>query len=346
MNKLKNENTIFYTIQIQMWQDCNLNCSHCWRDAENWWIKLKPDNIINNLSDFFIFFKEKYKNIKIMLNITWGEIFMYFDKIKPFLKLIDVFNFIEINLFTNWTLITDKHLNFLKKYKNNITIQISIDWFQETHDKIRWKGNFKKSIDNIIKIWKLWFTIRVQSVISTINIKEIAWLIVFFCELPIKFLSFRKILWVWRAKNMKWNSIKTDEYINEFYWTISEMYKYIIYKWKILSLWCDISAITFKYKNLKKLVWNCWVITNNVIWIEPDWKILLCSRLPIKIWNIYEDSLIDIYWKYLDNVSKYFSISSECKKCSEYNTCKWWDLCDIYQSYWNLKWHTSFLCWK
>jgi len=345
-SKINNKNIFYYTIQIQMWQDCNLNCTHCWRDAENWLIKLDSDKIINNLSEFFMFLKNKHKDkeVKIMINLTWGEIFMYFDKIKTFFKLIEKYNFVELNLFTNWTLFTKVHLDFLEKYKEKITIQISIDWFKNTHDKIRWKWNFKKSIDNVIKIWEMWFKVRVQAVITQENINEIAWLSVFFCELPVKYISFRKVLWSGRAKNIDWIWNEENKYRDEFYSTITKIHKFVLSKWKILSLWCDIAAITKKYDNFKNITWGCWVITNNVLWIEPDWNILLCSRLPIQIWNIYNDKLTDIYSKYSTEVSKNFKLWENCKKCSELNTCKWWDLCDIYERYWDIKWHTSFLC--
>lgn len=335
-----------YTIQIQMWQDCNLSCTHCWRDAKMEWEKLKLDLLINKLSDYMVFLKEKHKedNLKVAISLTWGEIFLYFDKLLSILPLLDKYDFLELKLLTNWTLIKEEYLSILAKYKDRIVIQISIDWFQETHDKIRGKWTFKKSILTIKKLWDLWFRLRVQAVISDNNISELAGLVLFFCELPVKSIWFRKILWIWRAENIIKNWFNSKKYIDDFYWVIDQMRDYINLADKQLYLWCDVAAITKKYKSLAAHAWTCWVINNNVIWIEPDWKIFLCPRLPIKIWNVYEDSLIDINKKYDGIVSNIFKNSNKCNTCSEFKKCKWGDLCDIYTSYANLKNHTSFLC--
>ncbi|EKE26856.1 MAG: Heme d1 biosynthesis protein [uncultured bacterium (gcode 4)] len=341
-----------YTCQIQLWQDCNLNCSHCWRDAKYDNVKLNTDYLVNDLEKFIshiIKIKKIVKKWFFRIQLTWWEVFLYFDKIKKIIHLLDKFPEIEIAFLTNWTIITDEHIEYLKKYKDRAVFQISIDWLEKAHESFRWNWTFKKSIKNIIRLWEEWFVVWAQSVINSENYKETANLIKLFCELPIRWFSFRKMLDVWRAKDFsdenKENAISRIMYLKYHYAILLKMKDYISFKWKNLSLWCDSVASLYAHPELDYNIWYCHVHHNDVIWIEPNWDVFLCPRLPIKIWNIYQDWLINIHKKrYIKTYKSLFKLNKTCETCDTKQRCVWWDLCEIYNFYWNLDWHKSLIC--
>ncbi len=333
------------TIQAQVWQDCNINCSHCWRDAKFDKIKLDTDKLYDQLKSFL----DKYSkyNDKIRISLTWWEIFLYFDRLKKLISLLDLYENVEIWLLTNGLLISDDHLLFLEKYKSKLIIQISIDWIWEIHDKIRWKWNFDKSIKTIMKLKNLWFIMKAQAVIGDFNYDNLIDLFKLFLKLRIELVWFRKMLPSWRWKDLLNDDLDyRKEKLYDFYNKILSISNNLNKNWKVW-FWCDSVAAISGWPKYSKLLWTCWVHDKRVLWIEFNWDITLCSRLPIVIWNIYTDSLIEVYENnYLQKYFDIYKINEDCRKCEYLSFCKWGDLCEIYSYYNNLDWHKSLICKK
>ena len=341
-----------FGIQIQLWQDCNLSCIHCWRDALKNGVYLDIDILIKNLEKFFGYMNYNYKIRKFYINLTWWEIFLYAKKI---LKLIQFFHKktlegkynIYVNLLTNGTLLSKSLVTELVKYKKIVRIQISFDGLVATHDYYRWSWSFKKSFKGLLNVLDANINTVVQLVINEKNSEEIINYIKFFSKFPIKIIWIRKMLIVWRAKKiLKEHYKKRNDYTFKVYRNIFEYLKNNKTNIKI-SLGCDAVALRKFFKEIPSnvIIWKCNVHDKQIIWIEPNGDVLLCPRLPIKIWNLYEDDLINIYKiKYSKIYESSFSPSDKCKKCEFYQFCKWWDLCEIYSYFGDLKGHSSLLC--
>lgn len=333
------------TIQAQLWQDCNINCTHCWRDAKFENLKLDTDKLYEQL----IIFLNKYSKYhdEIRLSLTWWEIFLYFDRFKKLIWLLDLYKNLKIWLLTNWLLINDEHTSFLDKYKDRLIIQISIDWVWQIHDNIRWKWNFEKSINKIVKLKQKGFVVRAQAVIRDFNYDNLLVLLKLFIKFKIHLIWFRKMLPVWRRKDKIDNDlIHRNEKLYNFYDKLLKLVVNLDSTWKI-TLWCDAVSAVSKKTDYVRLVWDCWIHNKRVLWIEFNWDITLCARLPISIWNIYKDNLLDVYENnYLKKYYEIYNISDDCRKCEHLNFCKWWDLCEIYSYYWNLDKKKSLICVK
>ena len=146
-------NTFPYKITIKINNNCNLRCNFC-----NIWQNTNKEIIKNSLLKKF--FNNYAKHIKI-LSFTGWELFLINDISE---KIIDsIKSCPNLNIFsltTNWfftkkILITTEHI--LKQLNNKIfIINISIDWWEKIHNKLRWnKLSYENAMNTYNKLLKL-----------------------------------------------------------------------------------------------------------------------------------------------------------------------------------------------
>jgi len=58
------------TIQAQLWQDCNLKCKHCWRDAKMDIEKLNTDKISRKISNFILKLNKSNQDYFFTINLS------------------------------------------------------------------------------------------------------------------------------------------------------------------------------------------------------------------------------------------------------------------------------------
>jgi len=146
-------NTFPYKITIKINNNCNLKCTFC-----NIWKNTNKEIIKNDLLKKF--FHDYSKHIKI-LSFTGWEIFLINDINEKILNSIEACPNLNIfSLTTNW-FFTEKILSWAKNILKNINnkiiiINISIDWWEKLHNKLRWsKLSYKNAINTYNKLLKL-----------------------------------------------------------------------------------------------------------------------------------------------------------------------------------------------
>jgi radical SAM protein with 4Fe4S-binding SPASM domain len=75
--------------------------------------------------------------------------------------------------------------------------------------------------------------------------------------------------------------------------------------------------------DLDDKAYGCWMWYRHLTIIE-NWDVLLCRKLPIKIWNIKKRDLISIYENslYIDKIHKW-TLIKWCSNCQLKNVCRW-----------------------
>lgn len=144
---------------------CNLRCKHCYQRAE----KPAPDELTT---------KEVMKVIDRMgeIGITYialsgGEPFVRKDVFKAAERMRE--NEIAFSIATNGTLLTKENVKKLEE-KECRYIQISLDGATaRTHDWLRGKGNFDKTIKGIKNAVRSDITIGIATTVTSKNIKEV-----------------------------------------------------------------------------------------------------------------------------------------------------------------------------
>jgi len=141
---------------------CNLSCHFCFRDLTNFQelTTEKVKKIIDNLGP----------SVKFM-GFTGGEVFLRTDMLEIVRYLGE--KGIRVGLLTNATLLTPEKIEEALKHQNLAHIGVSIDGLRETHDSIRGKGMFDKSIEAIKYMNKRFQSIGVNSVMTKENIHQL-----------------------------------------------------------------------------------------------------------------------------------------------------------------------------
>jgi MoaA/NifB/PqqE/SkfB family radical SAM enzyme len=130
------------TVVIELTNNCNLRCKHCYGHFEK--------NTIIGISDFENVINQLYDLGCTRITLSGGEPLLLGEQLVDYVKIVKNKGFPFIALTTNGTISVSD--NELYKYFN--LIQVSIDGVEATHDAIRGKGNFNKSISFIKELSK------------------------------------------------------------------------------------------------------------------------------------------------------------------------------------------------
>ena len=141
---------------------CNLHCSHCY-----WWLNRKNDTQDLSAQDWRMIIRNTFKKQKIfVVTLVGGEPTMRPDIIETFCEEMPK----RICVVTNGTIP-------LRRFEKLYFYWISLDGTEEIHDKIRGKGSYSATKQNILNyissdakrngksLWKdIWITMTINSI--------------------------------------------------------------------------------------------------------------------------------------------------------------------------------------
>lgn len=302
----------FY-IQWDFTNSCNLKCKHCYKNNEIKEYELEINkcfeicDIINKMAI--------KNNLKISLSITGGEPFSRKEDLFKILNYIDKLNGIEsFQLLSNGLLIKDEDIEKLTKMKKLNGIQISLESpNKETHEEIRGKETFDKTIEIIKKLTYNNIKVHVMMTISKKNINEI--------------IDMYNLL-----KKINVFAFGADRFIPE---TDDDFDKYVLNKEEFENM-CQTMFDLSKKDGLPNVRTNRAVycmIDKNVggacsagkyaFAILPNGDILPCRRLKIKVGNILSEDIIDIWNKneIMINCRNVKKLEGKCNTCEMNTRC-------------------------
>ncbi len=154
-------------VQWKITNRCNLQCKHCYLGKLDF-VELKEKQLME------IAKKITESNI-FEVTLTGGEALMV--KSLPKIVAYLIKNDIKVNIFTNAIFLKNFNEELEEELKyipvESLDYFISIDGMKKTHDLIRGKGNFDKTINNISLMIKKGYRITTNSVLSKLNYNEI-----------------------------------------------------------------------------------------------------------------------------------------------------------------------------
>ncbi len=250
----KIENILVAPIRVyyEATKKCNLSCRTCFnssgKESTN---QIHSKEVIKILEWF-------RKDWVLDIRFTWWE-FTQREWRDDILKSAKNLWFI-VSLNTNGVFESNDVIQKLAEL-NLDQITISIDWREESHNKIRtwWNwNNFVQAINSIKQLSSLWANVRINTVLNNENYHDVPKILDFagqYCQ-EINFFAMRHI---WRAN---W-SIKKNSLNRESFDIISK----------------EIAKIKKKYPNLHTLYWHqimqdASINPENEYWLKywaPDW---------------------------------------------------------------------------
>lgn len=131
---------------------CNLRCRHCYQESFTT-EDLPFQALMNILGQYRELLKEwnireNHTRARGHINVTGGEPFVrkdFFELLKVFHKNRDEFTY---GILTNGTLLSRESVERLKELEPSF-VQVSLEGGEETHDQIRGKGSFRKTLEGI-----------------------------------------------------------------------------------------------------------------------------------------------------------------------------------------------------
>lgn len=139
---------------------CNLACKHCYL-GEGQVHDMQPDNFQSLVDQF-----EKMQGLKLM--ISGGEPLLH-PEIGTILE-IAASRRLRVVLLSNATLIDEKMAQMLSGYVHEV--QVSIDGTEQSHDRIRGSGSFKKAMEGIRNLQDAEIDVSIATMIHRYNAHE------------------------------------------------------------------------------------------------------------------------------------------------------------------------------
>lgn len=148
-----------YFFYVKLTNKCNLNCSICSQDASN------KNNHLTSLNEICEGMDKIIPDI-INIGLSGGEPFTRYDDLIFLFQKYSLLIPGRIEIFTNGTIPIKNFNHFINSEGKKAFFRISIDGFEEDHDKIRGKGRYKQTINFINELEKHEFPFMIQSVLD------------------------------------------------------------------------------------------------------------------------------------------------------------------------------------
>lgn len=325
-----NRNRYPLSVHWKLTSACNLRCKHCIYSATKGYDSEKDlsDAEIMKLAKFFA---EELQLVYCVL--TGGEALLR-KNVFQVIKYLKSKN-IELLFLTNGTLVTEKKAKKLAEILNleRDSVRISLDGAtKETHEKIRGKNTFEKTIQGIKHLINNGVKTSVAFVVTSANVHEIAQMYKLCKELNVYTLTFGRY---------KSNSKEQDSLIPKLDDVINNVAHFIDIKDKNNTMGINIGAIRFhhflEYEEgvkladkfmeqpllpvVKDLMCDC----HSIFALTGNGDMFLCSDAEIAnvpLGNLREQSFYEIWENRHKNAFYQCRDKSPCGDCPYVKKCK------------------------
>lgn len=197
-------------VQWKVTNKCNLRCKHCYLGKLNH-SELDKKKLMS--------IADKLVNSNVMeVTLTGGEALLVSSL--PEVVALFIENDIKVNIFTNALLLEkfeSKLETLLGRVPNDmLDFFISVDGLEGSHDGIRGKGNFQKTIKAIKAMVKKGYRITTNTVLSSLNYKETPKLYALLWKIGVHKIQISNLIDSGRAtSNMKLTREQHEEFIEK-----------------------------------------------------------------------------------------------------------------------------------
>ena len=333
-------------LQWHITERCNLRCKHCYQTSYE--TPEMPLSKMLELVDEYVELLDLFGN-EGRMQVTGGEPFVRSDIFDILEKIHEHRNKLKFNIMSNGFYITK---DIAKKLKDlNIDLfQISIEGEEHTNDYIRGKGSFKRIVEAAKILVEEGIRTTFSFTVTSLNSKEY-----------LKVLEIAKDLGVnslWSDRLVPWGAGKEIQEkmlqpldVKAHYERITKVSKELEKKGSKTALSRN-RTLYFMADPEKKdeVPWSnhCDAVGTRGMTVLCDGTVYPCRRLPIKVGNVMEKSLFEIWygsewmWKLRD---KNNYKNEKCGNCELFERCGGGAPCIAY-GYSGTPFATDPQCWK
>jgi AdoMet-dependent heme synthase len=304
----------FY-FQWHITNECNLRCKHCYHESY-----VKEDINISKLTkiaDQLCNALNKWGK-KGSFSITGGEPLMNTEILFKLLDHLETKNINSIDLLTNGTLLNDNIIHKLKKYKRLRRFQLSLEGLRETNDRIRGRNSYTTTLHAIDNLKRHGLVVSIMMTVGRHNKEEVIPLAEEMAKHNVDVFSIDRFIpegqsgsltrWVLSTAEIK--KVYTDAYE---YFNKTLRPRFLLYR----TLFCLLNPDDSHIGAICS-------VGNNALTIMPNGDVFPCRRLPLKLGNIFETNLYEIWYTspLLWEIRNPGNLKGKCNQCDYIPICR------------------------
>lgn len=332
---------VSFHLQWHITERCNFKCKHCYTQSDMKELSTRELFIVLEQYMDLIRTWELDKNNRVRkLSLSGGEPLLRRD----FFKLLEEIYknrkmFTSVMVMSNGSKINEKVAKRLKD-SGVSWVQISVDGLEENNDKIRGEGNFRKTIKGIEKLIGNGLPVGISMTIHKDNLGDMEGLINLCKVMGIKKIGIGRVVPIGRGKGLRiLEPLETKKFYDKVMklkreWTGKDVY---------IGTHCSDSL--WFIEDLGYKTHGCSTGYDSFS-ILPNGDVVPCRRLPVKVGNVLEKSLIDIWYTsdFLWKLRNKGNVAL-CKNCELFTKCFGGARCVAY-GYFNDFFVPDPQCWK
>ena len=204
-----------FFVQWHLTERCNLRCRHCYQSGTV--PEMSYEEIcraIDNIGKAFQSWVTEYEmEMSPSFHFTGGEPLLRKD-LFPILDYARQSGF-SISLMSNGTLIDSEMARRIREAQVN-DVQISLDGLETTHDSLRGKGSFQRTLKGINNLVSQGVEANINLTVSRINMGQTGELVRLAEELGVSAIAFSRLVPTGRGKSLSGEALTRQE-VAEFY---------------------------------------------------------------------------------------------------------------------------------
>ena len=318
------QGTLFdFFVQFHITERCNLSCRHCYQS------KLMPGMTYDEICRAIDNIRGAIKGWAVEYDMILQPSF-HFTGGEPFLRqdLFEILGYayeqdFSISLMSNGTLI-DRPLAKRIKDVHITDVQISLDGLEHTHDSLRGKGSYKRTLEGIKNLVAEGVQMSINLTVSRINMGQCEELIRLAEDLAVNAITFSRLVPTGRGKKMGSQSL-TPEETADFYRQLNEYNK----RSSITVSSRDPLAVILSLNANEEIpqtdipIGGCAAGVFGIT-ICADGTIMPCRRMDLAIGNINDVSFRELWAEspVLWSLRTREDYRDECRLCQYWPVCR------------------------
>lgn len=308
-----------FVLQWHISERCNLRCQHCYQDNYKNNNELSFETLVSIFDHFKRFLSQLEElamhKVTAHINITGGEPFVR----KDFFELLEIFyahrNLLSFGILSNGSFIDENCAKHLKQLSPRF-VQISVEGNEETHDQLRGTGHFQACIGALKHLKKQQIKTLISFTAHQKNYQQFQEVAQIAHRLKVDRLWSDRLIPCGSGSDLQ--TLNSEQTLH-FFKIMSAT------KQKLEKKWFNHTEVAL-HRALQFLVGgNAYTCSagRSLLTIQPNGDVYPCRRMPIKVGNILESDLFEIYQQdTLLKLRDQHLISKGCEKCFYEKHCR------------------------
>ncbi len=309
-------------MQWHVTERCNLRCAHCYQESYAS-EELRLDNLLRILKQFkdllHLWRAKAGRRVRGHITITGGEPFIRED----FPDLLEVLarhrNCFSFAILTNGTCIDSSIARRLHKLSPEF-VQISVEGTQTTHDEIRGKGNFDRTVEAIKTLVRERIRTFVSFTAHRGNFRDFGEVALLARRLQVARVWADRLIPSGSGSNLAKHILTPSETLELFQ---------IMHKARrdAARQWFGRTEVSM-HRALEFLLgggtpYHC-TAGDALVTVMPNGDVYPCRRMPLRVGNLLEKPLAELYYDsdFLCALRDKTTCSEGCENCSYVALCR------------------------